>query len=208
VKERKHAAIKRQLVRYTPSEVIVNYIEERLRLDKQAEERTIEGKAAMPEYAKKDASLRRRKNYVLDKAFQAMADLTYFIETIAASQRLQELFTDDLNDLFGLREHTLDWNDPRSKIVFGRLLEAVVNGYSNREKGLPDHAMKLTHIMQMKVFEKVHNAASTNFKTAGAGKNVSADIQRAVAWSEEFALRHQGDYDKPDRVFDIPTFSG
>lgn len=207
MKYHKHAAIRKAQKRYTPDRVIVNYFEERLRLDLEIENRVKEGKAALPEYAGKDASLRRRKHEVLNRAFQAMVDLTYMIEEIAESQRLQELFGGDLLDLFGLRAHALDWDDPHSKIVFGRLIEATLNMCSSRGKDAPDHAMKLAHIAQMKIFEKMHDAARADLKAPGSAKIVTDDILRAVAWSEEFALRHQGDYDSADRILDIPKSS-
>ena len=65
------------------------------------------GKDLSPEDNKLDYKLRKRQHKVLDGIiFPAMANLTYFLECIADYPEFQEIFEDDLKDLFGIRNNS------------------------------------------------------------------------------------------------------
>src|SRR5437870_4796919 len=96
---------------YSPSRELVGFITERLQYERLELRKTRAGR----ELSQADKNLRRKlatdKVRVLDKIFQAMANLSFFFESISAHKELQELFDDDLIDLLGLKQERHESQD-------------------------------------------------------------------------------------------------
>ena len=73
---------------YKPSASMEGFIGEKLRLLKKGES---------------SAAWTTKKSRILDKLFQSTADLVFFLEQIADNPKLQEVFEDDLKELFEVK---------------------------------------------------------------------------------------------------------
>ena len=89
---------------YIPREALVNFVHEWLQLHQKKEVLTKAGKDLSAVDQKRIRELDRMKVYVLDTViFPAMADLTYFFESLSVSQKLSEAFDDDVAELLDPR---------------------------------------------------------------------------------------------------------
>lgn len=89
---------------YIPRETLVNFIQEWLQLHQKKEVRTKAGKELSAVDKKRIRELDRMKVYVIDTIiFPAMADLTYFFESLSVSPKLSEAFHDDVAELLDPR---------------------------------------------------------------------------------------------------------
>ena len=79
-------------IRYTPTASLKKYLEEKIKVLK-------EGSS--------DRNLDRQKVAKLNRVFQSMADLIYFLEMIETHPVLQEFFEKDLEDLVDLRPYRI-----------------------------------------------------------------------------------------------------
>ncbi|MDE1726265.1 MAG: hypothetical protein KGH89_03260 [Thaumarchaeota archaeon] len=90
---------------YIPNDTLVNFVQEWLQLHREKENLTKAGKELSTDEKKKIRELDRMKVYVLDTViFPAMADLTYFFESIAVSEKLAETFEDEVAELLDPRK--------------------------------------------------------------------------------------------------------
>ena len=83
----------------------------RLRLQREKDKRDPEttAEAFSDKDKRKIRNLDRMKVYILNKhIFQAMANLTFFFESIAESPELQEVFEDDIKELLFWRKKKID----------------------------------------------------------------------------------------------------
>ena len=89
---------------YIPREALVNYIQEWLQLHQKKDALTQEGKELSLAEQKRIRELDRMKVYIIDSIiFPAMADLTYFFESLSVSRKLSEAFDDDVVELLDPR---------------------------------------------------------------------------------------------------------
>src|SRR5688500_1483707 len=94
--------------RFTPSEGLIEYMRDRLKLSRQMNEVDAAGEKFSDMIDDQNRSLRTRKVRVLnDIVFQAMADLTFFFQTISVYPELQVVFDNDVKDLLGIRRNTV-----------------------------------------------------------------------------------------------------
>jgi len=129
---------------------VIDYLLERLQYYIDTENVATPSKAQ----EKKSRALDRRKVYLLDKyIFPGMADLVFFIQTVNADPRLQELFEDDLKDLFGLRQFTGDYlySGTLARLLQGMLFDGYYHD-DNSVEGV-DYRTILANII-MDVVEK------------------------------------------------------
>lgn len=93
---------------YIPREALVNYIQEWLQLHQKKDALTQAGKELSAADQKRIRELDRMKVYIIDTViFPAMADLTYFFESLSVSKKLSEAFDNDVAELL----------DPRNSAV-------------------------------------------------------------------------------------------
>ena len=174
---------------YKPSAVIENYFKDKLQNLKTG---------------KSSPNLNRMKVHILDKIFQSMADLTYFLEQIAVHPNLEESFRKDLQDLFDMR--------PDSKVkqlhpyfgvhmkgvrlqetAFTRLIFASI---------LPDdehfleYRLRMMHTIQSIVYAKTKFTLDNTFGVYNqATTSALNDVGNAVGWTAMIG-KHKKESDK------------
>ena len=189
--------------RYTPSEGISGFIEEKLELLEKGE-------------SSRDWDA--KKVYYLDKLFQSFADLIYFLESTAANPELHEVFQDDLEDFFDMRA-------PRQAKqlhpVFGvhmsgiRLVEtaftrfvyaSVVPHEDPGDEAFQNYRLKLLDTLQSIIYAKMWFVLR---HTYGVNKQVTKsaldDLEDSLGWT---AMVGVPDYEKdytPNRILKFPS---
>lgn len=89
---------------YIPNETLVNFIHDWLQLHQKKEVFTKAGKELSSEDKERIRELARMKVYVFDTiVFPALADLTYFFESLAVSEKLSKAFDDEVAELLDPR---------------------------------------------------------------------------------------------------------
>ena len=88
------------IISYEPSSTLVNHLKERLRRGDSKEWQEV---------------LKRHKITILDNVFQSMANLIYFLESIAVNPKLREDFEKDLIDLFDV-DPPLELDEEKKRI--------------------------------------------------------------------------------------------
>jgi hypothetical protein len=188
---------------YFPSAQIVRYIAERL----QYERLELKKKRAGEDLSERDNRFRHKlatdKVRVLDKIFQAMADLSYFLESISAHIELQEIFDDDLKELLGLkieRQKSFEKHNNRQYWItfnpdtLSRLLRAMVAMdkrtpvESENDKSQGDFRLLLPHLLQQVILAKVQRYTMSN-STESVIDIMNDDLARASAWTQLYASR-------------------
>ena len=162
---------------YEPSVIIKDHIKERLQNLKTD---------------KSSTNLNRKKITVLDKVFQSMADLTYFLEQIAIHPKLEEVFRKDLQDLFDMRPSSevkqlhpyfgVHMEGIRlQETAFTRLIFASI---------LPDddqfleYRLRIMHTLQSMVYAKTKFTMDANYGVYHqATKSSLNDLGNAGCWT-------------------------
>lgn len=184
---------------YTPSAIIEDYLKEKLRNLKTG---------------KSSTNLNRRKMTMLDKVFQSMADLTYFLEQIAAHPKLEESFRKDLQDLFDMRPASdvkqlhpyfgANMEGIRlQETAFTRLIFASI---------LPDddqfleYRLRMMHTLQSIIYAKTKFTMDGNYGVCHqATKSSLNDLGNAVGWTATIG-KHEIDPEyHPNRLLDFPA---
>ena len=192
-KGRKYASAKY----YAPSSVIEDFIKEKLQNLKTGTS---------------DTNLNRRKITFLEKIFQSMADLTYFLEQVAINPKLEESFRTDLQDLFDMRPesdakqlHPYYGEDiagiKLKETTFTRLIFASI---------LPDddefleYRLRMMHTLQSIVYAKTKFAMEANFGAYNqVTKSCLSDLSNAVGWTAMIG-KHEIDPEyEPKRLLDF-----
>ena len=130
-------------------------------------------------------NLDRDKLYILNKQiFPAMANITVFLEYMTRNEELQEVFDDELEELFlGVSE-----SNPTTKIpVFRRFIEAAINYNFLKKENTNNFRLVLVNIMQMLIFQHMGHIALIKMDSMISNTIVSPDLGRAYAWTNSFA---------------------
>lgn len=184
---------------YKPSHVIEDFVKEKLQNLKTG---------------KSSPNLNRMKVHILDKIFQSMADLTYFLEQIAVHPKLEESFRKDLQDLFDMR--------PASEVkqihpyfgvhmegirlqetAFTRLIFASI--LPNDEQFL-EYRLRMMHTLQSIVYAKTKFTMDANYGVYHqATKSSLNDLANAVGWTATIGKREEDPEYHPNRLLDFPA---
>jgi len=172
---------------YEPSSTLVNHLNERLRHRGSKEWQV---------------SLKRHKITVLDKVFQSMTNLIYFLETVAVHPKLQEDFEKDLIDLFDI-DPPLELDENRKRIehyerknldpdfqswagieikdtIFTRLIYACL---IPKELGPSTSQLQLLHILQNIVYAKAKLAYEIRYGVDDQiTKSAMRDLENSMGW--------------------------
>jgi len=184
---------------YTPSAVIEDYLKEKLQNLKT-------GKSSL--------NLNRMKVHILDKIFQSMADLTYFLEKIAVHPELEELFRKDLQDLFDMRPANevkqlhpyfgVNMEGIRlQETAFTRLIFASI--LPDDDKFL-EYRLRIMHTLQSIVYAKTKFTMDANYGVFHqATKSSLNDLANAVGWTATIG-KHEIDPEyHPNRLLGFPS---
>jgi len=184
---------------YQPSEQIQNFIDEKLQLleDKQS-----------------DRNWDAQKSKILDKMFQSWTDFIYLLESIAHNPGLQDVFHDDLKDLFEVKPE-----DGTKQLVpifatevgglripetaFARFVYACVIPH----EGEPENfRLRLLHSLQSIVYAKMWMMLTRSIRPLDiVSQSALEDTLKALAWTKHVS---QGiiDYtEDPNRFIDFPA---
>jgi len=187
---------------FTPDSGLIEYLKERLQLDKQMNELDAARIEFSPEVDADDRKLRTKKVRVLnDIVFRAMANLTFFFEAIALHPELKERLDSDVKDLLGVKHN--------SSQAFGfmilKLLHSIliVNQDKKEKVERDDFRLQLNNKLQGIVMDKARQFLPIVFRNDKAEHIVWDDLARAWAWTSMLAINR--DYGVPNRTFDFDT---
>jgi hypothetical protein len=181
----------------------------RLKLSKEMEKIDAAGDEFSNEINSQDKSLRTKKVRILnDIVFQAMADLTFFFNSIALHSELQSSFDNDIKDLLGVRRENLQGKPPEYGFMLLSLLRSILIirdiEYKERPRNKQDDfRLKLNHILQGIVFDKVRPSLIDIFKLQEAQIAVKDDFHRVWAWTGTLASNIDDEQITPRRTFDF-----
>jgi len=161
---------------------------------------------------KKDESSRKwdtDKVRILDKLFQSTADLVYFLEQIADNPNLQQVFEDDLKELFEVKpEHVTKQLSPLFGIELGgiRIQETlfsrlVFSSIIPHEINYENFRVKLLHDLQSIVFAKMWFILTKRFSRFDiVTKSALEDLEKVLGWTH-FQSKSVHDYIKEPKRF-------
>lgn len=181
---------------YIPNETLVNFIQEWLQLHRKKDRLAKEGKDLSREEQLKIRELTRMKVYVLDTIiFPAMADLTYFFDSLSVSKKLSELFDDDVEELLDPRGSAeaarFSGNDMRlSSIQFrrnnlARLVMAMLSMHedkSNPKKRVTDFRVGLLYQLLNIVGDITDRLLAEEFSLNQVWRSYYEDYVRMKGW--------------------------
>lgn len=199
---------------YIPDETLVNFIQDWLHLHKKRAALTLAGKELSEEEKNRIRELDRMKVYVLDTfIFPAMANLIYFFEATAASQRFSEAFDDDIEELLDPRKvksaATFGGNRMRfSSMQFrtnnlARLITAMLGIHKNRvgmKQPITNFRVGLIYQLQNIIGDVMDDLISNEFSFGNQiWKSACEDYDRMMGWLGLLARsveEHPGEYDR------------
>jgi hypothetical protein len=192
---------------YIPNRFLIEFMRLRLQREKDKRDPETTAEAFSDKDKRKIRNLDRMKVYILNKhIFQAMANLTFFFESIAESPELQEVFEDDIKELLFWRKKKIDKVQSENKkplaidqtqAVFTRLIDAML--IWNERKDPNNFRLGLIYILQNIIFQKINNLALTEFGDTIANNIVQADMGRVWAWTKLYAGRVEKDDEESNR---------
>ena len=199
---------------FSPTLELTEFLNERLQTSKQMDELYANEREIPLKLNTKNRSLNTRKVRILDKiVFQAMADLTFFFEAVARHPELQGTFENDIKNLLGVR-----YKDSQEyAFMFVKLLRSIMvikdedshsqDKEQDSELGRKQDGfrLKLIHILQGIVLDKVKPFLPNVFKNYKSERIVWDDLARAWAWTEMLAYPVEGERGDPGRSFDFDT---
>jgi hypothetical protein len=132
-----------------------------------------------------DRSLRTKKVRVLDDIiFQAMADLTFFFESVAAYAELLGVFENDIKELLGVRhEGTQEYGYMLRRLLRSILIIREVRDKDRLHNKQDDYRLRLNHILQGIVFDKARPYIANTFHLREAQHVLKDDFSRAWGWT-------------------------
>lgn len=170
---------------FRPSEGLISLLRERLKLSREMDKIDAAGDDFSVEINAQDRSLRTKKVRVLDDIiFQAMADLTFFFESIAAHPELLGVFDSDIKELLGVRhEGSQAYGYMLSRLFRSILIAGEVNDEDRLRNKQVDYRLRLNHILQRIVFDKARPYIADAFHLREAQHVLKDDFSRAWAWT-------------------------
>lgn len=185
---------------YTPHEGLVKLVKRELH-----KRREIEAGAESSDI--KDKKIDRLKVHYLDKhIFQAMANLIFLFEAMALFPELKKLYEDEVKDLLGVRHD----ESRQYGFIFRNMLRSILV-IRNEEFGTKplnkhgDFRLKLNHILQGIVLDKVRQHLPNVFNLQEAQIVVKGDFHRVWAWAGTLASNIYEEEEAPSRTFDFDT---
>ena len=151
-----------------------------------------------------------QKVRILDKLFQSTADLVYFLEQIADNPKLQEVFEDDLKELFEVKpEHDTKQLSPLfgdelggiriRETLFSRLVFASLIPH---EEEYNNFRVRLLDDLQSIVYAKMWYMLTQRYSRFDIiMQSTLEDLQKALGWTH-FQSKSILDYvNEPKRFF-------
>jgi len=184
---------------YKPSASMKDFIGDKLRFLKKG---------------KSSRSWDTQKVRILDKLFQSTTDLVFFLEQIADNPKLQEVFEDDLKELFEVKpEHQTKQLSPLfgdelggiriRETLFSRLVFASLIPH---EEEYDNFRVRLLDDLQSIVYGKMWYMLTQRYSRSDIiVQSAIEDLQKALGWTH-FQSKSIHDYVKdPKRFFKFPA---
>jgi type I site-specific restriction endonuclease len=160
-------------------ETIANYFKEWTAFQPELEKMKYEGVNVSDNHTYQN--LKQKKMRVLDTVFQSMANLTEFMEYIAENEKLQQVFDDDLEQLFLSTPE-------RSQPTFTRFIDAVTKcDFSKKENVENNFRLALINIMQRTIFYRIASISPHKTDRTVSDAIIGPEFGRAWAWTQYFA---------------------
>ena len=182
---------------YIPDETLVSFIHNWLHIHKKREQMVKEGRELSSEEKAELRKSDRMKVYILDNMiFPALANLTYFFEALAASDRMANAFVDEIEEILdprktkqianlggagGIRMSSMQFR----KNNFARLTNAALNipmkNYPNREF-VDDFRISIMYQILNIVGDKMDRVLMHEYSQNQIWKSFYDDYTRMQGW--------------------------
>jgi len=187
-----------EVKRYVPSEWLKSFLDEKLQLLKKDEPST---------------KWNKKKVDNMDKLFQSMANLIYFLEMTAKHTELREVFEKDLEDLLDIRPDSevkglsthLGVMDKGVRLTQTNLVRLVYASLIPHEKEYDNFRLKLLNKMQGIVFNKMWWILHDKFGISQISASVIDDMAKCVGWTSMFVGPKEYDKTTQKRIIDFPA---
>lgn len=194
---------------YSPNGSLVDFMRDRLQLEKQLSHLRGGEKEIPGELSKKTVSLGTQKNRLLNNIlFQAMADITFFFKEIGRHDELRKVFDEDIKELLGVKRdlprsyYELYINPDKPEVLdYGFMFWDLIAGMLlvSTEK---DFRLRLIHKLQYIIWQKTSQYLSSVFESTNAQASIARDFTRILGWTEMlmFAMPERDEYRIPDII--------
>jgi hypothetical protein len=194
---------------YIPDEGLVTFIQDWLHIHKKRDQLKQEGKELSTEDKKKLRALDKKKvDYIDNTIFPALANLTYFLESMAASTRLATAFEDEIEEILDPRKSrdaaTFSGNRMRMSSIqfrrnnFARLVNAALSiPMKNYERGKPITDFRVGIMFQLLgiIGDSMDRVISNEYSSSQIWHSFHDDFKKMNGWMALLA-RTVKDYPK------------
>src|SRR5919106_2957499 len=166
-----------------------DYFSKRLQISKQMDRIDAAGEEIPREIYASNKSLNTKKVRILNGIiFQAMADLTFFFETIALHPKLQEIFDLDIKDLLGVRH---DSSQEYGFMILKLLRSILMVEDVQKDYKRDDFRLSLNYKILGIVMDKAKPFLPFVFNNVHAEHAVWDDLGKAWAWTRMLAINKE-----------------
>lgn len=197
----RHTTVKRTTKYYTPDAQLVHHMRRRLHLANKLQKISGTGQEVSEELEHEKGALSTDKIRILDKIFQAMADITFFFGMIDTRPDIQRIFQDDIKEILGVKR-----DNPRN-MPYGFMFDILVSGMLLVQFPTgKDFRLRLNEQLQRRIWNKMTLYLRDIFESNTSQNMVTQDFNRVFGWTEMlmFAMEKKDEY----RVPDVVTVSG
>ena len=184
---------------YVPSKWLKSLLDEKLQLLKNNES---------------DRNWDRKKVDTVDKIFQSMADLIYFLEMTAKHSELREIFEKDLEDLLDIRPDSkmqglstlLGVQHRGVRLTQTNLTRLIYASLIPHQDDYQNFRLRLLNKLQGIVFEKMWWIMRNKFGSQSQiMDSVVDDMAKCVGWTAMLAGPKEYDKTNQKRIIDFPA---
>jgi len=193
----KKGAKPQEVKSYVPSKWLKSFLDEKLLL------------------LKKNESSRtwdKKKVDNVDKLFQSMADLIYFLEMTAKHSELREIFEKDLEDLLDIRPDSKMKELSSSlgiqiEITLSQtnLIRLVYASLIPHQENYENFRLRLLNEIQGVVYDKMRWVMQDKFGVNQVYSSVINDMEKCIGWTAMLAGPKDFDKTTQKRIIDFPA---
>ena len=181
---------------YIPDETLVTFLQDWLHIHQKRERLTKEGEGLSSEDEKRLRNLDKKKiDYIDNTIFPAMANLTYFFEAMASSDRLANAFEDELEEILDPRKSKdsakFSGNSMRMSSgsfrrnnlarLLNAMLEIPMKNYSDQQQ-VEDFRIGIMYQILNIIGDKMDILLSHEYSSNQVWKSFWDDYQRMLGW--------------------------
>jgi len=172
----------------------------------------LEEGAELLEKGNSHRSWQRKKVSLLDNIFQSLADLIYFLETLATNPELREVFEKDLVDLLDPRTggkvgglpYSIALDQTGIQLMGTNLVRLIYASLIPRQSDYKNFRLTLMTQIQVIIFEKLWYIMQEEYgMTNQITKSVFSDMRKAVGWVAMLSKPKEFLKDNPNRIINF-----